>query len=754
MTNAQSSIPDQSILEIISRLHEMAPHFDDIDGVLETICELVGARQASIVEVERCTTSRGFEFSILAASGFASKKAALDALAEQLPKKCDEGTASLPADIKPLIKGDQVFGFVHLKGTKSAHWKALRPILASLTNGFHQRASDRKHLEELEVLQEAFEATAEGYVIYDPEDRLHFCNSAYKDLYSDSRAVMTPGTKFEDILRYGLVRGQYAEAGPHPEQQEAWLTARLMLHKRPMHAVTQRLSNGKWLKINERRTARGYTVGVRTDVTEFKDTESALRQSEAQSKRLALVASKTKNHVNILDASGKIEWVNDAFMDTTGYSSEEVIGQTFGEFMIGPGSDTGTLSYFRHCMENGQSCKEVIHSYKKDGTPFWNLIEIQPISDPGGSVANYIVIGQDVTKEKTSELAIKRSEMKFRSLVNLAPVGILQTSRDGRFVDCNDTFARLSFLSKQELARTDFGNIFSAFSDEDRRYYLEDVETHGHVGPVEVEFVSGQNKHHAIINSLLVDIPGGMPIIWTILQDITEQKRVERLKSEFIAVVSHELRTPITAMIGSLGIITSGAFGPIADKQKMLLEMAQKNAVRLKGMVNDILDSEKLEAGELAVDLAEVDLVKLAQDTVTEFRSFCADRNIEVNLQTELPAAVAHADSMRISQIMLNLLSNAAKYSPENSEVTVNLTRAEDNYSISISDRGTGIPEEALDRLFERFYQVDSTDKRAKQGTGLGLSICQALANAHGSRIEVASEVGKGSTFSFKLSAA
>lgn len=754
MTKVQTSTSGPSILEVVTRLNEMAPHFDDIDNVLSMICELAGSKQGAIIEVERCTKSRGFEYSVLSASGFDSKKVALEALNEKLPVKCDEGITSLPPHIKPLVKGDQVLGFVYLKGSNRTKWTSLRPVLTGLAIGFYQRASDRKHLEELEVLQEAFEATAEGYVIYDPEDRLHFCNTAYKELYSESRAAMTPGTKFEDILRYGLVRGQYAEAGPHPEQQEAWLTARLMLHKRPMHAVTQRLSNGKWLKINERRTARGYTVGVRTDVTEFKDTENALRQSEAESKRLALVASKTKNHVNILDAASKIEWVNDAFLDTTGYTCEEVIGQTFGEFMIGPGSDTGTLSYFRHCMENGQSCREVIHSYKKDGTPFWNLIEIQPIFDKGGAIANYIVIGQDVTKEKTSELAIKRSEMKFRSLVNLAPVGILQTSRDGRFVDCNETFARLSFLSKQELARTDFGNIFSAFSDEDREYYLEDVETHGHVGPVEVEFVSGQNKHYAIINSLLVDIPGGMPIIWTILQDITEQKRIERLKSEFIAVVSHELRTPITAMIGSLGIITSGAFGPLGDKQKMLLDMAQKNAVRLKSMVNDILDSEKLEAGELAVDLTEVDLVKLAQDTVTEFRSYCADRNIEVNLQTELPSAVAHADSMRISQIMLNLLSNAAKYSPENSEVTVNLSQTDENYSIAITDRGVGIPEEALDRLFERFYQVDSTDKRAKQGTGLGLSICQALAIAHGSRIEVASEVGKGSTFSFKLSAA
>ncbi|WP_161599730.1 ATP-binding protein [Roseibium sediminis] len=754
MTKVETPTATPTILEVVTLFHEMAPHYDDIGSALSQICALFGSRQGAIIEVEHCSKSHGFEYSVMAISGFGSKKEAEEQLIVGLPANYDEGMSSVSPDIKPLIKGDELLGFMYLEGAKHAQWKDLKPILTGLTLGFHQRASDRKHLEELEVLQDAFEATAEGYVVYDPDDRLHFCNTAYKELYSHSRAVMTPGTKFEDILRYGLLRGQYAEAGQNPEEQEAWLKARLMLHKKPMHSVTQRLGNGSWLKINERRTSRGYTVGVRTDVTEFKDTEDALRRSEAESKRLALVASKTKNHVNILDAASKIEWVNDAFMDTTGYTCEEVMGQTFGEFMIGPGSDTGTLSYFRHCMENGQSCREVIHSYKKDGTPFWNLIEIQPIFGDDGKIANYIVIGQDVTKEKTSELAIKRSEMKFRSLVNLAPVGILQTSRDGRFVDCNETFARLSFLTKQELARTDFGNIFSAFSDEDRQYYLEDVETHGHVGPVEVEFVSGSDRHYAIINSLLVDIPGGMPIIWTILQDITEQKRIEKLKSEFIAVVSHELRTPITAMIGSLGIITSGAFGPLGDKQKPLLEMAQKNAVRLKSMVDNILDSEKLEAGQLAVDIAEVDLVKIAQDTVVEFRSYCADRNIDINLQTELPTAIAYADSMRVSQIMLNLLSNAAKYSPENSEVTVSVSQIDDNYSIAITDRGTGIPEEALDRLFERFYQVDSTDKRAKQGTGLGLSICQALADAHGSRIDVASEVGKGSTFSFKLSAA
>lgn len=742
------------ILELVTRLHEAAPHFDDMGGVFKTICSIAGVQQGALAEVDRFTDTQGLEYELLAFSGFESKQDALNRVHQLVPIKTPIDDGVLPSDVKGFVKGDTVYGFIYLSGVSETSWSILRPIMSCLTMGLFQRASDRRHLEELEVFREAFEATAEGYVIYDPEDRLHYCNSAYKDFYSRSREMMLPGVKFRDILKFGLVNDQYAEAGTTPEEHDAWLKARLMLHKRPMHAVSQQLSDGRWLKINERCTERGFTVGVRTDVTEFKETEEALRKSEAEAKRLALVASNTNNHVKILDATGNVEWVNESFLKATGYTFDEAVERPFGTLLAGPGTDAGTKAYFDTCIANGEACKEVIHSYKKDGTPFWNLVEIQPIFDEGGRLSGFIVIGQDVTKEKTAELAIKRSEMKFRSLVDLAPVGILQTSMDGRFVECNKTFCQLSMMEKPELSRSNFGNIFSTFSDEDREDFIDDIKTHGHVGPVEIDFTSGGETQSAIINSLLIDIPGGMPIVWTIAQDITEHKRVERLKSEFISIVSHELRTPITAMIGSLGLVSNRAFGALSDKQATLLDMAHKNAVRLKTMVNDILDSEKMESSEFSVELGQVDLVSLIRQTVTDFSSYATEAGVELVVQTELEQALSECDGQRVSQMLLNLLSNAVKYSPKGEAVRLELRQGDNGYELTVTDNGPGIAPEVHEKLFERFYQADSTDKRAQQGTGLGLSICQALARAHGTKIAVDSEPGKGAAFSFCLNAA
>ncbi len=760
---------DRDLLEILTALHQDSlrditndeQSFKRFDDTLEKIRRVAGSRCAILAEAIYNNIGEKAGCELAGHAGFDSRETAFVYLTQTLEKAAQNVSADKVGhcdhilsdyeDVYVLEHQGDVLGLLRLDGLAAADWKRLAPVTEAFTTAFASRARRRELYEQLDVFKEAFEATAEGYVIYDPEDRLYYCNAAYKNLYDKSRHLMKIGARFEDILRHGLEQGQYPEAGDTPEEHEFWLQARLMVHRRPTHSVIQRIDNDRWLKIEERKTERGYTVGVRADVTEIKQNEEALRKSEMEASRLALVASKTNNSVIITNEKGTVEWVNDAFTRITGYTSDEIIGKKPGELLQGPGTDPDAISYMRSSLAAAHPFKQTIFNYDKSGKPFWNQIEVQPIFDDEGHLTNFIVIEQDVTREKTSELALKRSELKFRYVVDMAPVGILQTATDGRFVDCNETFQKLSFSTKNELISQDFHQIFAKMPAAEREDYLKHVEEEGRAGPVEVSLKSDVRESSVVINSLIVNIPGSMPIVWTILQDITERKRIERLKSEFISVVSHELRTPITAMIGSIGLLEGGVFGTLSEKQAAMLKLASSNAARLKTMVDDILDSEKIENGNLILEPEEFDLIELLSKTVEEFRPYCADREISVEFSTAVPEARTVADRGRIEQIILNLLSNAAKFSADNSAVTVALDESEGNFRLTIADEGAGIPSEALPHLFDRFYQVDGSDKRSRQGTGLGLSICQAIAKAHGAEIEVESEVGCGSTFRFNL---
>jgi signal transduction histidine kinase len=235
------------------------------------------------------------------------------------------------------------------------------------------------------------------------------------------------------------------------------------------------------------------------------------------------------------------------------------------------------------------------------------------------------------------------------------------------------------------------------------------------------------------------------------LTDISGRKEVERLKNEFVSVVSHELRTPLTSVTGSLGLIQSGALGALPDKVEPLIKIAHSNTQRLVALVNDILDVEKIEAGHMEFHMEPVDATELGAQALAENVFYGAKFNVGFELQPEMAKAYVSADKDRLLQVLANLLSNAAKFSPQGGRVVLKLTEHDGAIRFSVIDEGAGIPEAKLETIFEKFKQADSSDSRAKAGTGLGLAICQSIAQHHGSRIEVSSVEGEGSTFYFEL---
>ncbi len=237
--------------------------------------------------------------------------------------------------------------------------------------------------------------------------------------------------------------------------------------------------------------------------------------------------------------------------------------------------------------------------------------------------------------------------------------------------------------------------------------------------------------------------------------DISRRKEMDRMKNEFISTVSHELRTPVTAMMGALGLLRSGAVGPIPGKAATFVDMACQNGEKLSALVNDILALENLNAGRMTLQIKAVPLASFLQRAISASAGLAQKKNMRLTLAPVPESLSVHADAERLLQVVTNLLSNAVKFSPAGEKITVTAEARGAVARVSVIDNGSGIPPEFRQRLFERFAQADGSSTRAQDGTGLGLAVCKSLIEGMGGQIGYASEAGKNTpgttTFYFDL---
>src|SRR6266550_1244960 len=234
-------------------------------------------------------------------------------------------------------------------------------------------------------------------------------------------------------------------------------------------------------------------------------------------------------------------------------------------------------------------------------------------------------------------------------------------------------------------------------------------------------------------------------------RDITQQRAAERMRSEFTSTLSHELRTPLTSIIGSLQLLRAGAIGEVSKEQDEMVEIAEKNSQRLLALINEVLDIEKIESGQLTLVPEPMPLDALLGESLRLNQGYADRFRANLALHGEVPQVVVRADRKRLMQVMTNLLSNAAKFSPPNSAVDVTVAQKDAAVRVEVSDRGPGIPESFRGRIFGRFAQADSADSRVKGGTGLGLAICKRLVEMMQGRIGFEDREGGGTTFFFEL---
>jgi PAS domain S-box-containing protein len=405
----------------------------------------------------------------------------------------------------------------------------------------------------------------------------------------------------------------------------------------------------------------------------------------------------------------------------------------------------------------------------KDNKGVIKYIEVTSTTIQEDGEPRVLTIFKDISERKHAENHLKKSERTYRKLIELLPDGVC-ILHNGKFVYANKAMANiLNVKSESELIgedRDSFVKTVSGYEDIELDKivkFIKDKET--------IEYIADKVVRH---DGKILDIElSAMPFeitgeghVLAIVRDVTEKKKSEKLKekfkervyydkikTEFFANMSHELKTPLNVIYGSSQLLQAQNRKNTLTEEKINKHTAtvNQNSFRLIRLINNIIDVTKMESGFYDIKRENHNIVSIIEDIALSITDYTNQKNIELIFDTEVEEKIIAIDPDKIERVILNLLSNAIKFTNQYGQISVNIYDKEDNIEISVKDTGTGIPEDKLKLIFDRFGQVDETIKRNKEGSGIGLSLVKSIVEQHEGQINVKSEFGCGSEFIITL---
>lgn len=478
----------------------------------------------------------------------------------------------------------------------------------------------------------------------------------------------------------------------------------------------------------------------------FEDSDLVLEDSLGQD-ALAQVLNRHAI-LNVTDIDGKIIFVNDRYVEVSGFTRGELIGDAH----VLTRSEEHGQDFFDDIYDTvhgGKTWNGKIKNSAKDGSPNWFDLTIIPMIGADGKPERFLMAR-----------TLLNEHDRLKELQSLADTVSADSAEV--FMFWPDT---LKFFYVNEVANFQFtdrgldpmnstpADIMDGFNDALVRERLAVLIT-GERPHIQIELP----KYHragrffpAEITIQYVQPKDARPRFMTIVRDITKRMETEQAKTAFIATVSHELRTPLTSINGALRLM--GNLDPATKPQEItkLLDVAQRNTERLVGMVNDILDVNKLANGDLITDAEPTDLREVVRDSVEEMAGYAPSAGLSFEIDTPSDPVIVIGDGFRLTQVMTNLLSNAAKHSDDGSSIKITVRTEKEAAIVSVADTGIGIPPDARKTIFSRFTQIKARGGKHPGGTGLGLNIARGIVQRHRGRIWYESELGKGTTFHFSI---
>ncbi|TQD25878.1 PAS domain-containing protein [Methanolobus vulcani] len=470
-----------------------------------------------------------------------------------------------------------------------------------------------------------------------------------------------------------------------------------------------------------------------------------------------IIFNSVNDGIVITNIDGHFLEVNQITCDDLGYSKEELLQMNVYDII--PLEFRKTLhEQVTEKIASGGGMFET-HSRCKDGSLEQIELNLRPITFK--ELPAILVVIRNITERKKLETKIIEDNLRRRIFIEQSSDGIVVIDNNGKVYEANEAFARMIGYSLKEVS-----SLY--IWDWDARFTRDELK--GMVNITNRQVSHFETTHRRKDGTLYdVDICADAAIFenrnlcFCVCRDITTRKQAERdllhakheaeyankAKSQFLATMSHELRTPLNSIIGFSDILLDGIFGELNDKQLRYISNVSNSGRYLLGIINDILDISKIEAGEIELKPEEVSVHCLLEEMLSLMQPLASDKEIVIKLEIEPQLDIITADGRMFKQLLYNLINNAIKFTDIGGIVTIKAKRKENVAHISVIDTGIGISTEDQDKLFRPFSQLDSSLSRQYEGTGLGLAICKNFVELHHGKIWVDSEVGKGSTFTF-----
>lgn len=495
------------------------------------------------------------------------------------------------------------------------------------------------------------------------------------------------------------------------------------------------------------------------EITEQVRARQKIQQSEARLRRLV-----DSNLIGIVfcDLDGNIHEANDVFLHTTGYTREDLqagrvnwLGMTPAEYL--PLDEQAV----QEMQESGSVSKPYEKVYiRKDGHPVHVLVAGALLQMEQRECVAFVL---DIDRQKQMEVELKRAKEQLETIFHTAQDGITVRDASGTLIYANDAAAKLSNFPSGEAMMAGWSSVvdrtfagFELYDEAGNPFQHENLpgrralRGEQHVQAV----VQYRNRHSGISRWSLIkaqpifDDQGKVQLAVSVITDITERQELEQRKNDFISMASHELKTPVTSLKGFTNVLQR-RLSKAADQQGLqYLSRMDGQLNKLTKLISELLDISKMQSGKLAFSNEPFDLAVLIRETVDNLQGITPDHQLSIE---EAAHAQVIGDRDRIGQVLINLLNNAIKYSPNAQRVVIALTTDGTNAHVRVQDFGIGIDEAHQQKIFERFYQVTDPEEKTYPGLGIGLYICNEIVKRHHGQIWVESQKGKGATFHFTL---